>query len=80
MLLTPGRDHLVLAASQGLDVPLDLRVAVGQGVTGGVALNELLGGRRRSRDVDLFHDTAEALLATWQADEQPPPCLRLRGR
>jgi two-component system cell cycle response regulator len=39
MLLTPGRDHLVLAASQGLDVPLDLRIPVGEGVTGGVALN-----------------------------------------
>jgi two-component system cell cycle response regulator len=46
MLLTPGRDHLVLAASQGLDVPLDLRVAVGEGVTGEVALSgEPLRGR-----------------------------------
>jgi hypothetical protein len=32
-------------------------------VAGGVALNELLGGMRRSRDIDLFHDTAEALRA-----------------
>jgi len=39
MLLTPGRDQLVLAASQGVDVPLDLRVPVGEGVSGEVALN-----------------------------------------
>ena len=37
-------------------------------VAGGVALNELLGGRRISRDVDLFHDSDEALRATWDAD------------
>ncbi|MDP9181694.1 MAG: diguanylate cyclase, partial [Actinomycetota bacterium] len=46
MLLTPSRDHLVLAASQGVEVPLDLRVAVGDGITGGVAQNgEPLRGR-----------------------------------
>jgi len=37
-------------------------------VAGGVALNLLAGGRRISRDIDLFHDTLEALDATWQAD------------
>jgi hypothetical protein len=37
-------------------------------VAGGVALNELLGGTRRSRDLDLFHDTEEALAATWPRD------------
>ena len=37
-------------------------------VAGGVALNELLGGARVSRDVDLFHDTREALAASWEAD------------
>lgn len=37
-------------------------------VAGGVALNELLGGTRMSRDVDLFHDTEEALAATWAQD------------
>lgn len=37
-------------------------------VAGGVALNELLAGTRRSRDVDVFHDTLEALDLTWQAD------------
>jgi diguanylate cyclase (GGDEF)-like protein len=38
MLLSPGRDQLVVAAAEGLEVPLDLRVAMGDGVTGGVAL------------------------------------------
>ena len=37
-------------------------------VAGGTALNELLGGARRSRDVDLFHDTEQALAVTWQRD------------
>jgi diguanylate cyclase (GGDEF)-like protein len=39
MLLTPGRDHLVLAAAQGVEVPLDLRLPIGQGITGGVAVS-----------------------------------------
>ena len=37
-------------------------------VAGGAALNEVLGGTRMSRDVDLFHDTEEALAATWAQD------------
>jgi hypothetical protein len=37
-------------------------------VAGGAALNLLAGGARISRDIDLFHDTLEALHATWQAD------------
>lgn len=37
-------------------------------VAGGAALNELLGAPRRSRDIDLFHDTAEALAVSWSAD------------
>jgi hypothetical protein len=37
-------------------------------VAGGAALNEALGGSRRSRDVDLFHDTEQALAVTWQRD------------
>ncbi|TAN39012.1 MAG: hypothetical protein EPN23_00805 [Verrucomicrobia bacterium] len=37
-------------------------------VAGGLALNELLRQPRRSRDVDLFHDTEQALAATWVAD------------
>jgi hypothetical protein len=37
-------------------------------VAGGVALNELLHGTRRSHDIDLFHDSLEALRASWDAD------------
>lgn len=37
-------------------------------VAGDTALNELLGARRVSHDVDLFHDTEAALAATWAAD------------
>ncbi|MBI4867381.1 MAG: hypothetical protein HY816_10570 [Candidatus Wallbacteria bacterium] len=37
-------------------------------VAGGVALNELIGGRRISRDLDLFHDTDEALRVSWAGD------------
>ncbi|HUR51714.1 MAG TPA: diguanylate cyclase [Mycobacteriales bacterium] len=37
MLLNPGRDQLVLAASQGVEVPLDLRLPMGEGITGSVA-------------------------------------------
>jgi hypothetical protein len=39
-------------------------------VAGGAALNELLRAPRRSRDIDLFHDTEEALAASWTADRQ----------
>ena len=37
-------------------------------VAGGAALNLLAGGQRISRDIDLFHDTIEALDASYQAD------------
>lgn len=39
-------------------------------VAGGVALNELLAGARISRDIDLFHDTEEAVEASWSADRR----------
>jgi hypothetical protein len=39
-------------------------------VAGGAALNELLHAPRRSRDIDLFHDTEAALRASWQADRE----------
>jgi hypothetical protein len=39
-------------------------------VAGGAALNELLGGTRLSRDIDLFHDTEEAVEASWSADRE----------
>jgi hypothetical protein len=47
----------------------ETRIASGESyVAGGVALNELLAAPRRSRDIDLFHDTDEALDASWRAD------------
>lgn len=39
-------------------------------VAGGVALNLLLNAPRLSLDIDLFHDTREALEATWDADRR----------
>jgi hypothetical protein len=39
-------------------------------VAGGAALNELLHAPRRSRDLDLFHDTEQALAASWSADRE----------
>ncbi len=47
----------------------ETRVASGESyVAGGVALNELLAAPRRSRDIDLFHDTDAALRTSWDAD------------
>lgn len=45
-------------------------------VAGAAALNELLAGPRLSRDIDLFHDTEEALQATWERDRE---LLQSRG-
>jgi hypothetical protein len=45
-----------------------LRVADDVAFTGGVALNEMMATPRTSRDIDLFHDTDEALEASWAAD------------
>jgi hypothetical protein len=39
-------------------------------VAGGAALNELLRAPRLSRDIDLFHDTEQALAASWPADRE----------
>lgn len=48
----------------------DQRIASGESyVAGAAALNELLSAPRISH-VDLFHDTAEALAATWEADRK----------
>jgi hypothetical protein len=45
------------------------RIASGESyVAGGAALNTLLAATRLSRDIDLFHDTREALQHTWDAD------------
>ena len=47
------------------------RIASGESyVAGGVALAELTGASRISRDIDLFHDTDEALDSSWRADRQ----------
>lgn len=45
-------------------------------VAGGVALNTLINAPRVSRDIDLFHDTHEALKTTWDSDRA---LLRKRG-
>ena len=47
-------------------------------VAGGVALNELVSGARRSRDIDLFHDTEAALAATWSSDRAELAAAGLR--
>lgn len=39
-------------------------------VAGGAALNEALAADRLSRDIDLFHDTEEALAESWEADRR----------
>ncbi len=39
-------------------------------VAGGTALNLVLDAPRFSRDIDIFHDTTEALRASWQADRE----------
>jgi len=39
-------------------------------VAGGTALNTWLNAPRLSHDVDIFHDTTEALQASWQRDQQ----------
>jgi hypothetical protein len=45
-------------------------------VAGGVALTTALGTHRISRDIDLFHDTADAVAASYTADRQT---LEARG-
>lgn len=39
-------------------------------VAGGVALNAAIAAARISRDIDPFHDTAEAVSASWEADRR----------
>jgi len=49
----------------------DNRIATGESyVAGGAALSELLAAPRISRDIDLFHDTDEAVAASWDADRR----------
>ena len=45
------------------------RIADGESyVAGAAALNMLTGAPRISRDIDLFHDTTEAVASSWDAD------------
>jgi hypothetical protein len=47
------------------------RIASGESyVAGGSALNCLIGAPRVSKDIDLFHDSAEAVLTSWEADRK----------
>src|SRR5687768_16185910 len=46
------------------------RVLAQQRIASGESYNELLSTSRVSRDIDLFHDTGEALAATWEADRK----------
>ena len=39
-------------------------------VAGEIALNQLLSAPRQSRDIDLFHNSQEAVAATWAADRK----------
>jgi hypothetical protein len=47
------------------------RISSGESyVAGAAALNELIQAPRVSRDVDLFHDTEQALQSSWDADRR----------
>jgi len=47
------------------------RIRIGESyVAGGAALNEILRSPRQSHDLDLFHDTDEALAASWDSDRR----------
>jgi hypothetical protein len=39
-------------------------------LAGGAALTQAMESPRISRDIDLFHDTGEALIATWEEDQR----------
>ena len=49
-------------------------------LAGGATLNELIGAPRLSRDLDVFHDTEEALAAAWRDDQALLERRRVRGR
>jgi hypothetical protein len=48
----------------------DRRRASESYVAGGVALTEALNASRVSRDLDIFHDTSDAVTQSWEADSQ----------
>ncbi len=64
MAVTPFQRHVcrLLAA--------DRRARGESYVAGGVALSVALGAHRLSRALDLFHDTTEAVAASWDADRR----------
>jgi hypothetical protein len=64
---------MALTAFQGKICRLIARNRVANGesyVAGGVALNTLLEAPRLSRDIDLFHDSSEALRQSWEQDRE----------
>lgn len=55
----------------------EARGTIGPGyMAGGASLNEVLGGGRVSRDLDLFHDSEEAVGSAWDSDRH---LLEARG-
>lgn len=45
------------------------RIASGESyVAGGIALNTIIGAHRFSTDIDVFHDTQEAMKSSWESD------------
>jgi len=42
--------------------------SAGSYVAGGVALNHKIAEPRQSRDIDIFHDTVDAMLESWRLD------------
>ena len=46
------------------------RMNSGSYVAGGLALNHCLHEPRQSRDIDIFHDTVDALLESWRIDRE----------
>ena len=62
MALTPFQSELLrLLAKNRIDNPESY-------VAGGLALNHTLGTPWLSRDVDIFHDSREAMMRSWDAD------------
>lgn len=62
MALTPFQQKICQLISQN-------RISNGESyIAGGVALNTALDAPRLSRDIDIFHDTTEALQASWEED------------
>lgn len=62
MALTPFQSELLrLLAKNRIDNPESY-------VAGGLALNHTLGTPWLSRDIDIFHDSREAMMRSWDAD------------